>query len=211
MHHGRNGRPRPVTIAGLFSVALMLALCAAAGRAEARNVYLNGLRLDANVAIKPQTFVGCEVRIDEAGDVYITAKGYKVVQSEAARPPAAPAPAGSRLFWLISKQTRPNATNYDVDVFINDAFVKKVRSTDDAIVIDVSKWVQPGENRVRMIAVKNQGEKRTSMSPVDTLEVLVGEGVAAAGTVTVDKVDVTFKRNASETQNVREDFTFRAP
>src|SRR5688572_2767142 len=89
-----------------LAVVFAFVIVSMGGRAEARSVYLNGIKLDANVAMKPQTFSGCDVRIDEKGDVYITAKGYRVVAPETR--PAAPtvnaAPlAGDRRYWLISK------------------------------------------------------------------------------------------------------------
>ena len=193
-----------------FAILTLAVLVSLAARAEARNVFLNGVRLDANVAMKPQTFSGCDVRIDEKGDVYITAKGYKVVAPETK--PAAPvvngAPAsGDRRYWLISKFNDRGAAGFDVDVFINDTFVKKVRATDDPLVLDISRHIQQGDNKVTMVATKNAADGKSSRSPTDTLEVILGEGVAGGGTVTIDKVHATFKRNASETGNLREDFT----
>jgi hypothetical protein len=220
-----------------LALALFVAVVVllAGGAAEARHVFLNGVKLDDNVAVKAQTFAGCEVRIDESGDIHITAKGYKVFSSvpggsppppqppapaPAAPPPVTPPPpppppiakpAVPRPTWLISKESFHGATQYDIDVYINEAFVKKVRSVDDPIVLDVSRWVQNGENRVRMIAVKQLGERRVSTSAADTLEVILGQGNASGGMVTVDKVLVTFRRNANEVQNIREDFSFKYP
>jgi hypothetical protein len=198
-------------------VGLLVAVTAVLlpSRADARNVYLNGVKLDSNVSLKPQTFSGCDVRIDEKGDIHITAKGYKVTAQEGRAQVAQPAPAapsaGPRGFWLVTKQTERGAVQYDVDIFINDAFVKKVRSIDEPTVLDVSRFVRSGQNRVRMVAIKNTGERRASSSPTDTLEIFLGEGTVGGGTVTVDKVHATFTRNASETNNFREDFTFAAP
>jgi len=182
--------------------------------ATAREVYLNEVRLDDSVKIGPQTLSGCEVRFDANGDVHITAKGYKIQvapRADQAAPPAPPPQArGPRGFWLISKQSQRGAVQYDVDVFINNQLVKKVRSIDDPVVIDVSRYVHAGENHVRMVAVKNIGERRVSFSPTDVLEVFVGEGVVGGGTVTVDRVHADFKLTAAETQNTQQDFTFKA-
>ena len=193
-----------------FAILTLAVLVSLAARAEARNVFLNGVRLDANVAMKPQTFTGCDVRIDDKGDVYITARGYKVVapETKAAAPVVNGAPlAGDRRYWLISKFNDRGAAGFDVDVFINDTFVKKVRATDDPLVLDISRHIQQGDNKVTMVATKNTVDAKTSRSPTDTLEVILGEGVAGGGTVTIDKVHAAFKRNASETGNLREDFT----
>jgi hypothetical protein len=199
----------------ILTVAALLSLCGLGGRAEARNVFLNGIKLDANVAMKPQTLSGCEVRIDDKGDIHITARGYKVMAPEGK--PTAPGPvvngaplAGDRRFWLISKfdvERGRGAAGFDVDVFINDTFVKKIRASDDPLVLDVSRHLERGDNKVTMVATKNPPTGSSSRSPTDTLEIILGEGVAGGGTVTIDKVHAAFKRNASETGNLREDFT----
>lgn len=224
----------------VFIAAIAVGIFGAAGVADARKIFLNGVKLEDHVAIAPQTFAGCDVRFDEAGDIHITAKGYKISSGgttgtalptppptpapppspppPAARAPAAPPPpppaarpTGPRQTWLVSRETMKGATQYEVDVYINDAFVKKVRSTEDPVVLDVSKFVVNGENKVRMVAMKQIGERRVSQSAADTLEISIGQGSAGGGTVTIDKVLCTFRRNAGETQNLREDFSFRSP
>jgi hypothetical protein len=207
-------REEKMSLRRLLSVAVLL-LTAGGAVADAREVYLNGVKLDVSARVPPQTFVGCDVRFDEKGDVYITAKGYKIaVTTTPLEPRAAPAPAptpvGPRGFWLVSKQTQKGAVQYDIDVYINDQLVKRVRSTEDSVVMEVTKYVHGGDNRVRMVAVKNIGDRRTSMSPTDTMEVVVGEGVLANGMVTVDRVHVSFRRSANEERNVQEDFSFKS-
>jgi hypothetical protein len=195
----------------LFALSVLVALLALTRPADARDVYLNGVKLDSSVVIQPQTFANCDVRIDAKGAIHITARGYKVVPTEAPAAATPRPPAGApRKFWLISKQTERGIVQYDVDVFVNEQFVAKVKSIEEPVVLDISRFVSDGENRVRMIAVKNIGERRSSQSPTDTLEVIIGEGVAGGGTVTVDKVHVNFKRHAGETSNLREDFSFQA-
>jgi hypothetical protein len=190
-------------------------IVAVAGTAEARNVYLNGIKLDSSVAMKPQTFKDCEVRIDERGDIHITATGYKVVAPEGEKPAPPPGGAtgpaeGDRRFWLISKFNDRGAAGFDVEVYINNTFVKKIRAGDDPLVLDVSRFIQPGDNRISMLATKNPTAARGSRSPADTLEVVLGEGIASGGTVTIDKVHATFKRNGSESGTLREDYLVTA-
>jgi hypothetical protein len=189
-------------------------LVAGSGVAHARDVYLNGVKLERNMILKNQTFPACEVKFDENGDVFITAKGFKLEVAPAPddRPEKAePPPADGKLtkrYWLVSKQTKRGAAQYDIDVFVNDVFVKKVRSADDATVLEVTKHVKPGANKVRLIAVKNLGDKRVSSSPVDVLELVLGEGNVGGGTVTIDKPVVTYKRAASESDNFKDEMTF---
>jgi hypothetical protein len=95
-----------------------------------------------------------------------------------------------------------------VDVFINDQLVTKVRSSEDPVVLDVTRFVNAGGNRVRMVATKRLESGRVSHSPTDSLEVQLGEGTQNGRTVTVNRVLATFRRDASETTSIREDFTF---
>ncbi len=220
-----------VLLLGVF----LAGTAATAGTAFARDVYLNGVKLDANVTIKPQTFSGCDVRFDDKGDIYVTAKGYNVTATPAPptqtappppppppppAPPPAPVPAArpkeavvdlaKKGVWLVSKQTQRGVVQYDVDVFVNGAFVKKVKSVEDPVVMDISRWIKPGDNRVRLVAQKNVPDKRMSMSPTDTLEVIIGEGILGGSTVNIDRVIVDFTRNASETGQITEEYSVAA-
>lgn len=196
-----------------FVVATVMALAAPA---SARNVYLNGVKLDDNVLLTNQTFPACEVKFDDKGDVYITAKGFKVgvkaaEGAEDAKKADEPPPADGKLtkrYWLVSTQTKRGVVQYDVDVYINGQFVKKVRSADDRTVLEVTKHVKPGVNKVRLVATKNMGDKRVSSSPNDVLEIVLGEGTVGGGTVAIDKPVVTSRRTAQETKNFTEEVGF---
>jgi hypothetical protein len=181
--------------------------------AAARTVYLNGVKLDDNVILNNQTFAACEVKFDDKGDVYITAKGFKIGVQDASNdtkkddPPAADGKLGKR-YWLVTQQTKLGVVQYDVDVFVNGKFVKKVRSSEDRVVMEITKWVQTGSNKVRLQATKNMGDKRASTSPADTLEIIIGEGTVGGGTVAIDKPVVDWKRTAQETKNITEEVSF---
>ncbi len=198
----------------LLSTVLVVGIVGLAASAEARDVYLNGVKLDSNVVLKNQTFPACEVKFDDAGNVYITAKGFKIqlqAQDGAATTDETPPPADGKLtkrYWLVSKQTKRGVTQYDLDIYVNDTLAKKVRSNDDGVVLEVTKQVKAGANKVRVVAVKNLGDKRVSSSPTDTLEIVIGEGNVAGGTVTIDKPVVTYKRTAAESGNFADNFSF---
>lgn len=226
------GLARAVTVVIAFAVfwAVSLAARPAAAR-DARDVYFNGVKIDSSVIIKAQSFTGCDVRFDDRGDIYITAKGYNVVATPAPRPatpppppppPPAPIPGpvetphengvnlARKAVWLVSKQTRRGTVQYDVDVYVNESFVRRVKSVEDPVVVDITRWIKPGENRVRMDAKKNVPDKRTSLSPTDTMEVIIGEGVLGGSTVNIDKVLIDFKRNAQETEPFTEQYSVAA-
>lgn len=183
--------------------------------ASARKVYLNGVKLDASVVLTNQMFPACEVKFDENGDVWIVAKGVKIAlqgSSTASEKIVAEAPVVqgtlTKQYWLVSPQHTRGLVQYDIDVFVNGVWIKKVRSGDDKVVMDITKNVKPGDNKLRIVATKIMGERRASTSATDTMEIILGEGTVGGGTVRVDKPLVAYRRTAHETQNFAEDFLF---
>jgi hypothetical protein len=109
--------------------------------------------------------------------------------------------------WLVSRQTQRGIVQYDVDVYVNGTLARKVKSVEEPVVYDITKWFKPGENHVRMVATKNVPDKRMSMSPADTMDILVGEGLLDGSTVNIERILASFTRNASETAAVTEEFS----
>jgi len=218
----------------LLAAMVTVSADAVAAPGPVREVYFNGVKLDASVFIKSQTFTGCDVKIDDKGDIYITAKGYNVVtnalptQSTSPPPPPPPPPApppapvpaqksrepvvdlGKKGVWLVSKQTQRGIVQYDVDVFVNGGFVRKVKSVEDPVVFDITRWIRAGKNEIRMVATKNIPDRRMSLSPTDTMEIIVGEGVLGGTTVNIDRMLIDFTRTAQETEPVTEDYSIGA-
>jgi len=180
--------------------------------AQAREVYLNGVRLDANVVIRNQKLEGCSVRFDEHGNVRITAKGFDIALSgaeAATETENEPNDKVTKRYWLFASQKNRGLVPYDIEVYLNGASVKKIRADDDTVVFEVTKWVRPGKNLVRVAALRNANGKRTT-SPVDVMEVVVGEGSMKGAHVSIERPLVTFQRNASETEDVTDEFSFNS-
>ena len=198
------------------NLLLVTTLCLASRTALPRDVYFNGVKLEPHVMVKNQTFPACEVRFDTEGNVHITAKGYKVGLAPAGNETAAapveegtPAPTKvTKRYWLVAPQPKRGLVQYDIDVFLNGAFVKRIKSGDDKAILEVTKYVRPGTNTVRLIATKNLGNKRVSASPQDVMEVVIGEGVVGGGTITIDRALVTYRRTAAETGNHSDNYSF---
>jgi len=192
---------------------MALGMTALPAVSQARDVYFNGVKLESNVVLMNQTFPSCEVRFDAAGNVFITAKGYKVGLSAGGNEPAtsdeAPAKVTKR-YWLIATQAKRGLVQYDIDVFLNGNLVKRIRSGDDKTVLEVTRHVRPGVNAVKLIAIKNLGNRRASSSPQDAMEVVVGEGVVGAGTITIDRPVVTYRRTAAEMGNFSDAYSFQS-
>ena len=197
---------------------LLVLLLLAPEVASARDVYFNGVKLEPHVVVRNQTFGNCEVRFDLEGNIYITAKGYKVSLSPSGNEPAGattapPTDAPARVtkrYWLVAPQGRRGVVQYDIDVFLNGTLVKRIRSTDDKAILEVTRYVRPGANAVRVIATKNLGNKRLSSSPQDVMEVVLGEGIVGGGTVTIDRALVSYRRTAAETGNFSDSYAFQS-
>jgi hypothetical protein len=168
-------------------------------------LFLNGVNIDG---VRGQSFEKCRsVRIDEKGDVYMDCPGYQVES------PSGQAPAIASLtkqYWLVTEQRDGVSAQYDLDVFINSKWVRKVKSTDDQIVMDITKMLQPGQNKVLIAATKHLETGRKSTSANAFVKVIVGEGQSGGGNVMIDAPLVEYKRTAAETDNINEEFTVQA-
>lgn len=185
------------TIAVLIGSWAMLP--AGAGAAE---VYFNGVRVSG--ALKNQTFKNCHVRFDNSGNVHITAKGYEVKKlgDGAKGGTSDTSDSVSKQYYLYSRATKAGAVQYDIDVYINGKWVRKIRNTENQVVLDVSKKLRKGKNVIHFAATKNYGGKpRKSSSPSDYVQVFVGRGTKGGGTVNITSVLASFKAPASRTDN----------
>jgi hypothetical protein len=178
---------------------------------------LNGVPIDGVVN---QRFENVTVVIDERGNVNIVARGYAVSRPEADPAPAPPPPAAqsprppaagearpfgtlTRRYYLVARQTEPGITEYDVSVFLNGRWVREVRSDGDGQPFEVTRFLQPGPNKVTLVATKRlAGAVRRSSSRDQTLKVLIGEG-GEAGSLESPLVSMT--RTAAETETYTEE------
>ena len=223
-------------IAGPAALAA-LACLAAPGQADAQavSVYLNSVRVNG---LKNQNFTGCGVRFDAAGNVHITAAGFKIKAIPQAAPPSTklppvvrtPAPPraqpvprppvpvarpvprpvvkkvprcprGTKLF-MVSQSTRPGHVQYDVDLYINNRWVRKVRNRDSQLVVELSRHLKSGRNKFHFAATKNYGGKpRLSNSAADQIRIIIGTGTRGGGTVTISDSLLEYKVGADRSSN----------
>lgn len=173
-----------------------------AGPALAKgSVFLNGVNIDGVVN---QKFENVTVTIDDKGNVLIAAKGYEVQAQTPATKAAQPAPdAGpvTKRYFLVSETAGPGLAQYDVDVFVNSTWIKRVSSNDLQAVVEVSRWMKKGKNTVHFAATKVMGAERKSSSPVHYLKIYIGEGNMGGNNVMIDNALIEYKRDASETGN----------
>ncbi len=204
-------------------LALLVAVALTGGAAPAfagPSVTLNGVAIDG---VTSQKFENCTVTIDAAGDIHIEAKGYAVktgtapdgraVATATASRPADPRPAGgkvSRRYFLATEQTAPGA-QYDLGIFINAQWIREVKASEPQVVMEITKYLRPGPNKVTLAATKRIGaEGRLAMTPDVQLKVVIGEGNVGGGHVMIDVPLVETARTAAELDDRTEEFVVEA-
>jgi len=183
------------------------------------SIFLNGVNIDS---LRGQSFEKCKaVKIDDRGDVYLDCPGYQVETHQpptATAAPAAPAPvlpaavaaAITKHYWLVSEDSNAVQAQYDVDVFVNAKWIRKIKAGEPQIVLEITKFLQPGPNKILFAATKHLEAGRKSNSAASFIKFVVGEGEAGGNTVMIDNPLVECKRTAAETDNVNEEFTLQA-
>jgi hypothetical protein len=197
----------------------------AAPPASAISVFLNGVNIDG---VTSQTFENCTVELDARGNVHIQAKGYMVqVQAPASPPPVsaspvatpAPVPAPSpaippgqvgRRYWVVTESRFPGMVQYEVDLFINSVWVKKLADDEDAQVFEVTRYLRPGRNVLHFTATKTAGATRRSHNPSHHFKVIFGEGSVGGDNVMIDNPLLEYRRHAGENQLFNDDYVVNA-
>ncbi len=84
-----------------------------------------------------------------------------------------------------------------------------MRSRAEAAAIDITKWVRPGENRLRLLAAKrNNADPKASKSASDYLELQLAEGETQKGKAVVRNTILTYRRSAAERASFQHAYTF---
>jgi hypothetical protein len=122
--------------------------------------------------------------------------------------PADTAPARiTRRYWLATEQSVPGMSDYDIDLYINSKWVRKLRNGEEQVIAEVTRYLQPGNNTVLLMARKVAAGSRRSESPQHMFKVIIGEGNEGGGTVMIDNPLIRFQRTAAEAEDVSEEFT----
>lgn len=129
--------------------------------------------------------------------------------------PAAPAPAAgaklTRRYFLATEQSQPDGTQYDVEVFINSAWIRVLRSSDPPWVGEITRFMRPGTNKVTLAATKKiTGVERRHYTKDVALRVVIGEGNVGGDHVMIDEPLVVMTRTADEVDDKTEEFTVEA-
>ncbi|MCE9672431.1 hypothetical protein LY474_31955 [Myxococcus stipitatus] len=132
------------------------------------------------------------------------------VPQDAAPAPAAKPPAPARItqrYFLVTEQTVPGMAEYDIDVYVNSTWLRKLRGNEDQVVADITRHLKPGDNVVTLMAKKTSSGPRRSDSPKHVFRVIIGEGNEGGGNVMIDNPLIRFQTSAAETQDATQEFT----
>jgi hypothetical protein len=176
------------------------------------SVFLNGVNIDGAVN---QKFDSCTVTIDQYGNVLITAKGYAVADpnQQVVAPGTVPAPAAAvaaQHVWLVTEKGQPGMSQYDFDLFVNAKFVRRFLDSEEHVVLEITKYLSPGNNKVNIVARKNLVGGQRSTSPSHYFRMVIGEGEAQGRNVMINKKLVDYKRSAADTQDFNDEFVIKA-
>ncbi len=189
-------------------IALMALFISA--EASAQSVYLNGTRVDGLTSAKIEK---CAVEFDAKGNVLLTCPGYAVkVDGAPAKPsPGAETPTQiTKHYFLVSEQSVVGATDFDIDVFINSKFYRRLHSHEESYVGEVTPLLVPGKNVVTLIARKRAGGSRKSFSPEHYFRITLGEGAEAQSQVMIDNPLLTYQRTAADASDDTRELTIVA-
>lgn len=127
-------------------------------------------------------------------------------------PPAGGTTAGrlSRRYFLVADQAVEGGTQYEIDVFVNAQWIRKIQGTDGALPIEVTKYFRPGQNRVFLAAKKAiVGDRRYYTRDV-WIRVVIGEGNVGGDHVMIDAPLVVMTRTAADLDDRNEEYVVEA-
>ena len=214
-----------------LALLVVLALAGGAAPASAGSVTLNGVSIDG---VTSQKFENCTVTIDAQGNVHIEAKGYAVKSAGAGGDAATRAPATNgtngtiaaaaasattsarpspgkltRRYFLATEHASPG-TQYDLAIFINAQWIREVKSSEPQLVMEITKYLHPGPNKVTLAATKRVAGERLAYGSDVQLKVVIGEGNVGGGHVMIDVPLVETALTAAETEDRTEEFVVEA-
>lgn len=116
----------------------------------------------------------------------------------------------SRRYWMVVQVNGAGMVEYRFDVHINGRLVRSFTDADaPSAPIDVTDFIRPGQNNVRVVADKITEGTRRSESSRHWVRIVVADGHIEGSAVVIDRPGVIFARNAAQTERVSREFTLR--
>lgn len=134
-------------------------------------------------------------------------------QRPAAKTSSPPTNGGSglsRRYWLVAEVSSPGMVQYRIEVRINGRLVRSFSDAEIPTPMEVTEYLRPGNNAVRVTAEKITEGGRRSESSRHWLRVVVADGHIEGTAVVIDRPGVIFTRNAAQTDRSSREFTLNA-
>jgi len=133
---------------------------------------------------------------------------YAYPQPQIAPPAPVQAPKITKHYWMVTHQNAPGMTEFDIDVYVNAKWLMTLRNGSQQDVVEVTRYLVPGQNSVTFEAKKLSAGSRKSFSPEHQFIVVIGEGDAGGDNVMINNPLVTFKRTAADGDSSSKDYSF---
>ena len=205
-----------------LALALAAALAGASSPAGAApSITLNGQNIDG---VTDQRFENATVVIDALGNVDIQVRGYTVrTREEVVKPPRAQPVGGATVAsgaaaiaakisrrYFVAVENSPPGTQYDMGIFVNAQWIREVKSSEPSAVLEITKYLRPGQNKVTVAATKRIQGQRLAYGRDVVTKVVCGEGNVGGDHVMIDVPLFEATRTAAETEDKTEEFVFDA-
>ncbi len=178
-----------------------------AGAAAAAAVYLNGVDI---TSVRNKTFKNATVRIDDKGNIHIDAPGYKVEVVNPQDEAAGPNPNLTNHYYLVTQPSAEGKAQYDFIVTIGGVEKKVIPAGSPQVILEISAWLNPGPNEIRLTAAKRLEKGRKSASQNDEARLIIGRGHVENKIVKIDGILTSLNVNASQVDTKNKVFTLRA-
>lgn len=156
-----------------------------------------------------------------AGTTKVQSTGGSTTPPQAQIAPQQPATSGdappadggrglTRRYWLVAEVNGPGMVQYRIEVRVNGLLVRSFSDADAPAPIEVTDYLRPGMNNVRITADKiNEGGRRSDSSR-HWIRIVVADGHIEGSAVVIDRPGVIFTRNAAQTDRASREFELQA-
>lgn len=157
--------------------------------AFAGTIYINNIAVQTLPVVEMK---GVNVRFDAAGNVYIDAPNYQVREVApptfvSANGSASVVPAGT--WWLVTEDN--GSAGSVVDVMVNGTVIRRVVSGQAQLIMDIGPFLKQGTNEITLLV-------QPGVAGGGILNIYVGQGSNAQGTIRLDAPVVRFARRSSD-------------
>jgi hypothetical protein len=192
-------------------ITLVIAILLIAPTVFAGKIFLNGMDI---TGVKNKSFKQVkEVKIDDKGDIHLTAPQYEVKvmetgDSKSGNPSAAtsdtPVVSGQ---YFIATDGPGKKVQYQLSIAINGVERLVIPPKSSSTIEEISKWLVKGKNKVIVTAIKKIDNGRISTSSADVLKLMIGRGHEEKKVVKIDKLLATFSCDASKLTDFAKQYT----